>query len=622
MKSIKYIILFAVCTALIAGCQEKPVNAGEDGENILRIKAITHGIDVKSVVDLGTDLIYAYPFSLSSEFSSLEGKCLFPYLTDGTEYSYKVPQDSQDIIFTSLTDGEYSVTTATGTETFSVSLADNTPGCEGDFVLGTLLASEVTVGRTLSYPVSLERKVAQVSINLRSKKKGSDELVEDLSKFFSKIEVYIPTYETYSIGTFPSDAGLDETYSGEINAKFSSATIPADDTVSIVSERFIFPSCGADPAQIRLVATTLSGNELDITRSMTQPISPNKSYELTLTLRQQSSDFEFSLEDIEVVNWDEVEIGSDDMVTLCVSPVLTASMTTRSGENFAEDFVLGEDDLYLYLFDDYPDTLRTGFPIKQSKISGNSYMYQIPKGNSIALFSNVDFTKDAGDEESDYMHMKNENGYYRPICYYQDWEDDSWTFDYFYISVAEHAQAASKPFIYGVVYIEDNTSSSDWWGEEITEEGTFLVSTDVALNRASTGFRVLVNFEDCSTDSNKDITTLCKKIGLRYYIANRRLLDFNHYSENSHYYINDIGTSYDGALSDPETIKEVIYKGNTYYEFVDPFYLFWENGEIRFYVEFITSDEQIKSYSSTINTSSVSKNGNNTFLITIPSFEK
>ncbi len=594
MKKLHYIILFIAATAL-TGCQEKPVNAGTE-DNVLRIEAISYGIDVKSVVNLGTDPIYAYPFSLSSEFSSLEGQCMLPYMTDGTEYSYKVPQDSQDIIFTSIADGEYTITTATDSETFSASMENNTPGCAGDFVLGSLLASEVTAGSTQSYPVQLKRKVAEINIALRSKKKGSEELVEDLSKFFSKIEVYIPTYGKYAIGTFPLEEGLalDESYSGEINARFTAETIPADDTVSIVAKRFIFPSTGTDPAQIRLVATTLSGNELDITKSMTQSIVANKSYDLTLTLRQQSSDFEFSLEDIEVVDWGEVEIDTDDMITLSVNPSLNVSMTTRSTEDgFVNDFVLGEDDLYLYLIKN--NILCEGYPLKQKKISGSSYIYNIPQGNYNLMFSNHDITKEGGE------YYYKQRRYVDGVGYiFEDFKDGETSF-YDCVIYSQNIFAAT-PLITGKEWINV--------GENPTPK-----TLDVTLERRTNGYRVLVTVE-----GGIDFTSVCKGIALR--LRNNIIPEYIVAMESNsdgYYDYNPIEDDFwAGQLVNPTELRTVEHDNSTYYEVLAPSYLFRNSAYSNtFYLDLLTHDNKTMSFSTS--TAEIENGANHTIYMTLVS---
>ena len=125
---------------------------------------------------------------------------------------------------------------------------------------------------------------------------------------------------------------------------------------------------------------------------MSQTISANRNYNLTLTLRQNGSGFDFNIDSFTEQDMD-IEFGQDDLVTLSVAPsMLSIDMNTKAGEDDTYDgFVLGRDDLYLYCFSAQTDSLLQGYPIPQTSIrEDGNYTFRLPQGSYRLAFMNMD----------------------------------------------------------------------------------------------------------------------------------------------------------------------------------------------------------------------------------------
>lgn len=530
---IQHILLTSAAALLVlSGCSRSSRTGLQTGDYPVTITATGCRIEpsgTKALVDLSTDLIYAYPFSLDV-IPALTGIPVSPSGITGNRFTYLMPEPTQDIIFSNLYEGLEGWTYTTGTTAPLMTVTmDGTTGSDHDFVLGLLPESSMSSEST-SYPVDLRRKAARVSVNLLAKASGSDELITDLSSLFSSISLSVNTYSSYQVNSVTLD-GTGEAYSGETAVTWECTAVPAGDTATIVLERFILP---ATSPVLTLTLTSPSGYQKTLEATMSQTISANRNYNLTLTLRQNGCGFDFNIDSFTEQDMD-IEFGQDDLVTLSVAPsMLSIDMNTKAGEDDTYDgFVLGRDDLYLYCFPALNDTLLRGYPIRQSGIddSGN-YLFRLPRGSFFLGFINMDVT----DSLCRYV---NDNSY----DYYRRFNDFKIVSDYL-------GTADSTPLVAGY---HPNVVN-------ITED----VMLSVDLSKRTTGFRVLLDFED---PDNRGLNTLISSAWISIYSFSYTYYDI--FDPNPDW---SISSTHDTWVSDtiyPERVKSIEYNGKSYLSLLD-----------------------------------------------------
>lgn len=554
---IQHILLTSAAALLVlSGCSRSSRTGLQTGDYPVTITATGCRIEpsgTKALVDLSTDLIYAYPFSLDV-IPALTGIPVSPSGITGNRFTYLMPEPTQDIIFSNLYEGLEGWTYTTGTTAPLMTVTmDGTTGSDHDFVLGLLPESSMSSEST-SYPVDLRRKAARVSVNLLAKTSGSDELITDLSSLFSSISLSVNTYSSYQVNSVTLD-GTGEAYSGETAVTWECTAVPAGDTATIVLERFILP---ATSPVLTLTLTSPSGYQKTLEATMSQTISANRNYNLTLTLRQNGSGFDFNIDSFTEQDMD-IEFGQDDLVTLSVAPsMLSIDMNTKAGEDDTYDgFVLGRDDLYLYCFSAQTDSLLQGYPIPQTSIrEDGNYTFRLPQGSYRLAFMNMDVIAPGSKFRIDTTSRD-----YRRYSNFRLRMD--------------RRNHLSTPLIEG--HYDDVMNIID-------DE----VSVPVNLSKYTTGYRVLLNIE------NPD------NIGLSQ-VIDRMWISFSYFYDYWTAIQNWYGSSSNMVFTSPalfpNSIQNIDYNGNTYLELLNA-ELITTDGEL--YFDILTTDGQTRRLTSNI----------------------
>lgn len=553
---IQHILLTSAALLVLSGCSRSSRTGLQTGDYPVTITATGCRIEppgTKALVDLNTDLIYAYPFSLDV-IPALTGIPVSPSGITGNRFTYLMPEPTQDIIFSNLYEGLEGWTYTTGTTAPLMTVTmDGTTGSDHDFVLGLLPESSMSSEST-SYPVDLRRKAARVSVNLLAKTSGSDELIADLSSLFSSISLSVNTYSSYQVNSVTLD-GTGEAYSGETAVTWECTAVPAGDTATIVLERFILP---ATSPVLTLTLTSPSGYQKTLEATMSQTISANRNYNLTLTLRQNGSGFDFNIDSFTEQDMD-IEFGQDDLVTLSVAPsMLSIDMNTKAGEDDTYDgFVLGRDDLYLYCFSAQTDSLLQGYPIPQTSIrEDGNYTFRLPQGSYRLAFMNMDVIAPGSKFRIDTTSRD-----YRRYSNFRLRMD--------------RRNHLSTPLIEG--HYDDVMNIID-------DE----VSVPVNLSKYTTGYRVLLNIE------NPD------NIGLSQ-VIDRMWISFSYFYDYWTAIQNWYGSSSNMVFTSPalfpNSIQNIDYNGNTYLELLNA-ELITTDGEL--YFDILTTDGQTRRLTSNI----------------------
>ncbi len=554
---IQHILLTSAAALLVlSGCSRSSRTGLQTGDYPVTITATGCRIEpsgTKALVDLSTDLIYAYPFSLDV-IPALTGIPVSPSGITGNRFTYLMPEPTQDIIFSNLYEGLEGWTYTTGTTAPLMTVTmDGTTGSDHDFVLGLLPESSMSSEST-SYPVDLRRKAARVSVNLLAKTSSSDELIADLSSLFSSISLSVNTYSSYQVNSVTLD-GTGEAYSGETAVTWECTAVPAGDTATIVLERFILP---ATSPVLTLTLTSPSGYQKTLEATMSQTISANRNYNLTLTLRQNGSGFDFNIDSFTEQDMD-IEFGQDDLVTLSVAPsMLSIDMNTKAGEDDTYDgFVLGRDDLYLYCFSAQTDSLLQGYPIPQTSIrEDGNYTFRLPQGSYRLAFMNMDVIAPGSKFRIDTTSRD-----YRRYSNFRLRMD--------------RRNHLSTPLIEG--HYDDVMNIID-------DE----VSVPVNLSKYTTGYRVLLNIE------NPD------NIGLSQ-VIDRMWISFSYFYDYWTAIQNWYGSSSNMVFTSPalfpNSIQNIDYNGNTYLELLNA-ELITTDGEL--YFDILTTDGQTRRLTSNI----------------------
>lgn len=583
----KNILIGIMLVLPLTGCEEnEPVNS----DNFLTIRTTAQDIEhnVKSIINLDNDMIYAYPFSLSDNFKSFTGIPLSPVSITENVFTYNIPEPKADILFTNITDGfgNYDCVTSPDAPQMTISIAGDSEGCDSDCVFGYLSKNTISDNNdTEVYPIELKRIVAEASIRLRAKRFESEELITDLSEFISKIELSVDNYASYAIDITGHNAY--GSYSGKTSTTWTAGDIPEDSIAVIAKEKFIFPSCDDGNPLLTLKITYPSGNTMELKSSMKQKILQNKHYNLLLTLRQRSDAFDFNIESIDNV-YDTLDFDHNDLVPLSITPaMMDIDMTTRGeAAGNREDFNIGSDDLYCYCFSSQNDSLIQGYPKKQKYITNSTYHYQIPKGDIRLVFANFDLTQDTCD----------------------------------YIADAN---------IYSTGIEKDFTCSNMGIGIKKDGASSFLVigktgnikvgndgySASLELKRISTGYNILLDVQDSAIT---DLDTLVSNV----WIELRNLCLYYNLSKDNFKWGNNIHSSAFETDAIPVSgIKPVErMDGKIYFECLHTFLYDVDNSNpLSVQVDILTKSGMQKRYQTSIPTNEINLHNINNIIITIPS---
>lgn len=584
MRILKYILLIPAL-ALAAACNDRP-GPEPGGDNLLRIKTGTHAMTATTkapTVSLGVDNIYAYPFNLSS--GTLNGIVITPTSMSGSEYTYSMPEPSQDIIFTNVTDGDggYEVVTAQESGFMTVSLPDGSSGADADLVAGTLSKEEVDpeTGSETVYPVHLDRMVAQITINFRVKKNGGEELISDLSEFFSEVSISVPTYSTLNMPALDTTAW---NYSGKINSTWKSSSVPQAQTLQLADGRFIFPSCDEGNPIFTLRAVSPTGETLELNSQLGFPIDTNDHYTLTMTLRQKSESFSFEVEDF-VRDTMDVNLDFTDVV---VVPTMDVDMSTRSGYS-NPIFRIGEDDLYCYPFlGAEGDSLAPGYPQRQTAIVGGRYHFKMPADTNLRLMiSNVDLT----DPASGYGVKVGENTAPSPLIY-----SDS-TYVYF----VNGEGWARTPYII-------RSSEGHYFNDGQVSE------INLTLYHRSTSARLLLNITGC--DTLPVLTDLVQYVWIEYPSSYQERVMVVAGTDNDDNYRTPVTIETDAIPA--SGIPQVTYYEDTYYELDGVRHMFSRSTSSTFYISVLTTSGATRKFSFSNSSGSYDYWDNNTVIFNIP----
>lgn len=572
--------------AALASCTVQEVSGPRpEYDNILKIQTSSQTAGTKSLIALGSDMVYAYPFSLDGGLQAVTGIPIPATSIIGSEYTYYMPQPSQDIIFTNVIDGNggYEVTSpADGDTLMKITLPDGTSGSDVDLVLGDLRKDSIDPDNPEVYPVHLSRKVAQVSLTFQVKEKESGELIGDLSEFFSEVSVSIPTYSTLCLTDFSSFV-----YYGLADNIWSSAVEQQSSQLRLADGVFVFPSSEAfedadhGPA-ITLKAVSPTGNTLELQSELDYPIEANTHYNLTLSLRQKSDAFDFEIESI-IQDTMDVDLEYTDVF---VTPSLGIEMSRAEADTLYSNpgLTLGEDTLYCYPFlDANGDSLAVGYPKAQTAILNGQYLFNIPTGTQNLIFSNINLT----DGISKYYLQSYDPSL--PLIYDEDHS--------LYILMRDKGTPATEPLYVGKM--ENFTPASG--GSHIS----------VPLEHVTTGFRVLLKILDGDSTVFPQMADL-----LQYYWISIKTYCTSYCMYTGLTKYSQLTTATTEART-PEKIRNVVYNGENLLLLSDYLYVMAEPDEDNYasaYFDILTNDGMTRSfYYSTRGADFV--NGYNTFVI-------
>lgn len=572
--------------AALASCTVQEVSGPRpEYDNILKIQTSSQTAGTKSLIALGSDMVYAYPFSLDGGLQAVTGIPIPATSIIGSEYTYYMPQPSQDIIFTNVIDGNggYEVTSpADGDTLMKITLPDGTSGSDVDLVLGDLRKDSIDPDNPEVYPVHLSRKVAQVSLTFQVKEKESGELIGDLSEFFSEVSVSIPTYSTLCLTDFSSFV-----YYGLADNIWSSAVEQQSSQLRLADGVFVFPSSEAfedadhGPA-ITLKAVSPTGNTLELQSELDYPIEANTHYNLTLSLRQKSDAFDFEIESI-IQDTMDVDLEYTDVF---VTPSLGIEMSRAEADTLYSNpgLTLGEDTLYCYPFlDANGDSLAVGYPKAQTAILNGQYLFNIPTGTQNLIFSNINLT----DGVSKYYLQSYDPSL--PLIYDEDHS--------LYILMRDKGTPATEPLYVGKM--ENFTPASG--GSHIS----------VPLEHVTTGFRVLLKILDGDSTVFPQMADL-----LQYYWISIKTYCTSYCMYTGLTKYSQLTTATTEART-PEKIRNVVYNGENLLLLSDYLYVMAEPDEDNYasaYFDILTNDGMTRSfYYSTRGADFV--NGYNTFVI-------
>lgn len=572
--------------AALASCTVQEVSGPRpEYDNILKIQTSSQTAGTKSLIALGSDMVYAYPFSLDGGLQAVTGVPIPATSIIGSEYTYYMPQPSQDIIFTNVIDGNggYEVTSpADGDTLMKITLPDGTSGSDVDLVLGDLRKDSIDPDNPEVYPVHLSRKVAQVSLTFQVKEKESGELIGDLSEFFSEVSVSIPTYSTLCLTDFSSFV-----YYGLADNIWSSAVEQQSSQLRLADGVFVFPSSEAfedadhGPA-ITLKAVSPTGNTLELQSELDYPIEANTHYSLTLSLRQKSDAFDFEIESI-IQDTMDVDLEYTDVF---ITPSLGIEMSRAEADTLYSNpgLTLGEDTLYCYPFlDANGDSLATGYPKAQTAILNGQYLFNIPTGTQNLIFSNINLT----DGISKYYLQSYDPSL--PLIYDEDHS--------LYILMRDKETPATEPLYVGKM--ENFTPASG--GSHIS----------VPLEHVTTGFRVLLKILDGDSTVFPQMTDL-----LQYYWVSIKTYCTSYCMYTGLTKYSQLTTATTEART-PEKIRNVVYNGENLLLLSDYLYVMAEPDEDNYasaYFDILTNDGMTRSFYYSIRGADY-VNGYNTFVI-------
>lgn len=583
MNYLKYIMLPALSAFSAVSCTVEKVPSRTEEGNILKIQASVPA--TKSPVSLGNDMIYAYPFALEGDLADINGTPITANSVIGTEYTYYMPQTSQDILFTNITDGSggYNLTApADGDTLMKITVADGTSGSSTDLVVGNLAKSDAETGATEIHPIALKRKAAQISLSFRVKQKDSDELlIENLSDFFSEVRVSIPTASTFCVPSISDTVGI---YYGEVTNCWSSTDIPAASTLSLIQESFIFPSVPEQTPDITLTVVTTSGNVQTLQSSFGSPIEPNKHYNLTLTLRQRSDGLGFVVDEL---THEEIKVDIE-YADIVVDPSMDMSVginTLSVSDTTYKDFVLGTDTLWVYPFmSERGDTLADGYPQPHKAVYNGRYTFSVPKGTQKLLFSNFNLRRPS----SDYLASSTPYRLDTTGLTQQD----------FYVRTnKDYAYAAHRPLITG----QSETMTIEGAGQNI----------DIQLSRHSTGIKFLL---ELVPEEGEEIPMLSDMV--QYFWIGVGGYIYDTYCPFDGNFYNGRGTS--ETESGPHSAAEMTfieYEGRTLWELTPDYLYYFMNGSDSRYAQILvlTSEGKTKMMNFNFN---VDPNQLNTIILT------
>lgn len=585
MRKSIHTALLLIPAALASCTVQEVIGPRPEYDNILKIQTSSQTAGTKSLIALGSDMVYAYPFSLDGGLQAVTGVPIPATSIIGSEYTYYMPQPAQDIIFTNVIDGNggYEVTSpADGDTLMKITLPDGTSGSDVDLVLGDLRKDSIDPDNPEVYPVHLSRKVAQISLTFQVKEKESGELIGDLSEFFSEVSVSIPTYSTLCLTDFSSFV-----YYGLADNIWSSAVEQQSSQLRLADGVFVFPSSEAfedadhGPA-ITLKAVSPTGNTLELQSELDYPIEANTHYNLTLSLRQKSDAFDFEIESI-IQDTMDVDLEYTDVF---ITPSLGIEMSRAEADTLYSNpgLTLGEDTLYCYPFlDANGDSLATGYPKAQTAILNGQYLFNIPTGTQNLIFSNINLT----DGVSKYYLQSSDPSL--PLIYDEDHS--------LYILMRDKGTPATEPLYVGKM--ENFTPAGG--GSRIS----------VPLEHVTTGFRVLLKILDGDSTVFPQMTDL-----LQYYWVSIKTYCTSYCMYTGLTKYSQLTTATTEART-PEKIRNVVYNGENLLLLSDYLYVMAEPDEDNYasaYFDILTNDGMTRSFYYSIRGADY-VNGYNTFVI-------
>lgn len=276
-------------------CQQADdsITPQEEAVNRIFIRPIFPDVEISvksGEVNIGKDIIYAYPFQVSTEF---DGVAIAPDSISSVSYSYYLPKTKEDIVFTNAIEesGSYQILPNNDSHYLEFSLQDTLGGSNTDLVVGTL-AMEDMIDSTI-HPVSLKRVACKFTIKLKMITKAGTPIT-DLSQYLKKASLKIsPLNRKYII-----QDDLTDSYSEECSVIWTNDSIAEGDSViHICQNSFTLPSVSSNLPELNLLLETPNGQIQQLDKTMTYTVDANKHYKLTLLVRLKSTAFDFVFED-------------------------------------------------------------------------------------------------------------------------------------------------------------------------------------------------------------------------------------------------------------------------------------------------------------------------------------
>lgn len=305
----RFIIQILTLMLLFSCNREEGLQPGNGQPGILSISAQLPELEVRSKsVIAAQPTIYAY---LSNELNASILNPLPASLSNGNIYHYEIPEGSQNILFSNLRkekSGRLSLTTSLD-GLMDIRLQDSSlHGTQQDVLFGYI--SDVQSGNDKAYQVNFKRMVAKLKVQLNLV--IDNDTINQVTGILESAKVDINGFCNHLM----IDANGLPQYSGEAMLAFP---LTADINNEFTADSILtFPSAG-NSHELNLSIIQANGIERSFKASVNQSLEANKYYTLSLYLKKNNADVEFTLSDIIVKQTTITDYNKDQSSLLNVS---------------------------------------------------------------------------------------------------------------------------------------------------------------------------------------------------------------------------------------------------------------------------------------------------------------